>query len=390
MLKKAVIISVAVVIVVGVLITVLSGPITAALIAAQYKPETPFAEETETPALDYATAEAWAILPSTQAATFDAVRAAAGAPLAERADAAVFFIHPTTYLVQDRWNQPAGSGAPDDLGADFLLRTRIAPGMAAAFGACCDVYAPRYRQATFYAFVTPSDDGWAAQERAYQDVLTAFDEFLDRIEPDAPFILAGHSQGARHGLQLLEDRIVATPVHDRMVAAYLPGWVIPEDLLASRMPTLEVCKDEIQIGCLSAWASWGEGGSVQLMRDPTVLRYGDATRLGEGTTPICVNPISWRADAQPAPRADNGRSLIHPPEQALRFGESLTGARCGEDGFLYVEDRAAPIVDAIARDDLPYILPGKNFHVYDVPLFFENIATNASARVMAWRAANNE
>ena len=34
-----------------------------------------------------------------------------------------------------------------------------------------------------------------------------------------------------------------------------------------------------------------------------------------------------------------------------------------------------------------YVLPGNNYHVYDVPLFWENLRADYARRVAAWKAA---
>ena len=86
--------------------------------------------------------------------------------------AAVFFIHPTSFLKKDQWNAPL-----DD--KESQARARIfLRGQASAFNAMGDVWAPRYRQATLGAFLTDKPEGEQALDAAYQDVLAAFDYFV--------------------------------------------------------------------------------------------------------------------------------------------------------------------------------------------------------------------
>src|SRR6187551_3637441 len=56
---------------------------------------------------------------------------------------AVFFVHPTSYLERARWNAPL-----DDRQAQTRARVFLR-GMASPFGAAREIWAPRYRQATF-------------------------------------------------------------------------------------------------------------------------------------------------------------------------------------------------------------------------------------------------
>ena len=90
----------------------------------------------------------------------------------EAKKAAVFFLHPTSFLKNNRWNAPL-----DD--TESQARARIfLRGQASAFNAIGEIWAPRYRQATLGAFLTEKKEGQQALDAAYQDVLVAFDHFL--------------------------------------------------------------------------------------------------------------------------------------------------------------------------------------------------------------------
>src|SRR3954471_14174432 len=114
--------------------------------------------------------------------------------------AAVFYIHPTTYLDRDRWN------APLEPGGDTEFRTRLfAQSQASAFLAVGAIWAPRYRQAAYASFLLKTADAQKALDFAYRDVATAFDEFI-KESGDRPIILAAHSQGSLHLLRLLKEK----------------------------------------------------------------------------------------------------------------------------------------------------------------------------------------
>ena len=74
--------------------------------------------------------------------------------------AAIFFIHPTSYVSRDHWNAPLDDRETNDRSALFLR------GQASAFNAVGDVWAPRYRQATFGAFLTSVADSEQALQLA--------------------------------------------------------------------------------------------------------------------------------------------------------------------------------------------------------------------------------
>ena len=105
--------------------------------------------------------------------------------------AAIFFIHPTSYITtfgDAQWNAPIG-----DKDADATAR-RFVMSQASAFNAAGSVWAPRYRQANYGAFLTDKPAGDQALAIAYSDVAQAFAAFL-KANPTGPLILAGHSQG---------------------------------------------------------------------------------------------------------------------------------------------------------------------------------------------------
>src|SRR5688500_4683328 len=110
---------------------------------------------------------------------------------------AVFFVHPTSYLERKHWNAPLDDAQSRTRAKTFLR------GLASAFGGASEIWAPRYRQATFGAFLTDEPEAAQAIDAAYRDVAQAFDYFLASLGEDTPIVLAGHSQGARHVLELL-------------------------------------------------------------------------------------------------------------------------------------------------------------------------------------------
>lgn len=145
---------------------------------------------------------------------------------------AVFFVHPTSYLERTRWN-----AALDDAQSQSRARTFVR-GLASPFNGAAQLWAPRYRQATFGAFLTDAPEGAQALDAAYADVAQAFDLFLAEAEPGRPIVLAGHSQGALHVLRLLRERVAGTPVAGRIAAVYAIGWPISvaHDLPALPLP----------------------------------------------------------------------------------------------------------------------------------------------------------
>ena len=287
-----------------------------------------------------------------------------------KGDAAVFFIHPTSYLAKDYWNAPLDDVESQNRAGVFLR------GMASAFNAAGDVWAPRYRQAAFGAFITDKPEGQKAIDAAYQDVLQAFDAFLDGIGQDQPIILAGHSQGSLHLTHLMKDRIAGKPLAKRIVAAYVVGWPISEttDLPALGLPQ---CETADQPGCVLSWLSYAEPADVGFIEKAYAATTGFDGQSRSGTTMVCTNPLTGHADDE-APIEANLGTLV--PNDDLSDAELVPAsvpARCDEKGFLLIGD--PPSLGS-------YVLPGNNYHVYDYPLFWANVRADVARRLDAFEA----
>lgn len=284
---------------------------------------------------------------------------------------AVFFVHPTSYLERTRWNAPLDD-AQSQARARLFLR-----GMASAFGEAAEIWAPRYRQATFGAFLTDKPEGEMAIDAAYGDVEMAFDRFLASIGPDRPIVLAGHSQGALHVLRLLRERVAGTPLQARIAMAYPIGWPIS---LAHDLPALGLpaCETAEQAGCIVTWSSFAEPADP----DEWLALYSrspgfDGQVRGDSAI-LCVNPLTGRAGGD-APASANLGTLK--PSADLTSAElipSAVPARCDKRGLLLIGD---------PPDLGPYVLPGNNYHVYDIPLFWANLRQDFERRTQAWAAA---
>ena len=334
-------------------------------------PRAVFRAEAPLPVARYADAAMWAARPGQPGNpaqwTPPGYRPASAADA--RAGAAVFFIHPTSYTARDHWNAPLRDPETDARTAIFLR------GQASAFNAVGEVWAPRYRQATFGAFLTSTADANRALALAYGDVVAAFDAFLAQVAPDRPIILAGHSQGALHLTRLLRERVAGKPLARRIVAAYVVGWPVSRatDLAALGLPE---CRGPDQPRCLLSWQSFAEPADPSLVTDGYAATTGFDGRPRRGTAMVCTNPITGTPDAA-APASAN-RGTLYPASNLGSAGIAAgkVGARCAPPGFLLIGD--PPAVG-------PYVLPGNNYHVYDYSLFWANVRADAGRRLAAFR-----
>ena len=94
---------------------------------------------------------------------------------------------------------------------------------------------------------------------------------------------------------------------------------------------------------------------------------------------LYTNPLTGTVNGKAAADRNLG-TLV--PEADYSTGELIPGsvpARCDELGLLLIGD--PPEVGNA-------VLPGNNYHVYDIPLFWKNVQQDVIARVKGWSAAS--
>lgn len=287
----------------------------------------------------------------------------------QKLPALVFFVHPTSHFDRLSWN-----AGPDDLLAASRAETFVR-GLASPFNAAIEVWAPRYRQATLGAFLTERPEGMQALDTAYGDVLSAFDSFVAQADTTLPIVLVGHSQGSFHLMRLMRDRVAGTPLAARIAAAYVVGWPVS---LAHDLPMmgLPACSTATQAGCVLSWQSFAEPADTSMTRT-AYARFPGMDGQPRGDSPfLCINPITGKPGTDPVPASANPGTLI--PDMALtgaRLVPGMVPARCAPDGFLMIGP--APQMG-------PFVAPGNNYHVYDIPLFWASIRADVARRVGTW------
>lgn len=290
---------------------------------------------------------------------------------APQSKAAVFFIHPTSYMGRDYWNAPVDESEARER-AELFVRA-----MASPFNDSAEIWAPRYRQAAFGAFLADRSEGQRALDLAYRDVAQAFDFFLASTPKDAPIVLAGHSQGALLLMRLMKERIARQPLAKRIVTAYPIGWPISltHDLPLMGLPA---CATADQANCVISWSSFAEPAEPDLFLPGTVSEQALDGQLRPGSPILCSNPLTGGIGGA-APASANLGTLV--PSEDLKSGaitKAAVPARCDENGILLIGD--PPQMG-------PHVLPGNNYHVYDIPLFWVNLRADARRREAAWQKA---
>ena len=282
---------------------------------------------------------------------------------------AVFFVHPTSYLEKGEWNAPLDEPVSRNRARLFVHA------MASPFNSSADIWAPRYRQAAFGAFLTDAPQAQQALDLAYGDVRMAFKQFIETVAPNTPIVLAGHSQGGYHLRRLLRDEVAGKPVAARIAAAYVIGWPVSLDHDLPEMG-LPACTSADQPGCITSWLSFAEPADNRMLLEGYWSKSGLDGQPLKDSPFLCSNPLTGMTSGTAAASANLG-TLV--PGDNLDTGKLVPGmvpARCGSDGFLYIG--APPEMGK-------YVLPGNNYHVYDIMLFWRNLREDFAHRVTAWK-----
>ena len=341
-------------------------------IKQMFRPALLFKDQAPPATPNYASSDAWAALPDRKDDA-DVAPPNTRYPEAQKDAAAdVFFIHPTGYVKPDSWNGPIDD--PDAVKAVSLVMKYL----ASVFNAAARVYAPRYRQATLYSFFDyETDSGLQALELAYLDVDRAFEHYVKAFNRGRPFILAGHSQGSNHGLRLLQEKIIGTPLQNQLVAAYLVGMAIPD-----AVPGIGPCQSSNDTRCVISWTSFTTNGNPQCLTRDMAIWYGGQYRKCAGLSLVQVNPLLWKLHGGAVPASLNPGSLPFydpsgaPPELIPKVtgadasGPVLIITKPGVPGFPGL-DPMMPILNSEFGD----------YHNYDYVLFYESIRGNTIDRV---------
>jgi len=327
-------------------------------------PKVPFQTYEPPPAPDYADPSAWALLPQ---------RGAAG-----RGSVDVFFVHPTSYDGGRDWNAPI-----DQPKAARDLTQVMLPNYAAPFARVGRIFAPRYRQASLYTFLTLRDDARDARRFAYNDVRDAFRHYLAHDNGGRPIVLVGVEQGGILAHRLLSEEIAPNEaLSARLAGVYLIETVVPADAFGFGAP-VPACARRDQAGCVVAWASLPDGDfqrAQELTNRSLVWNGGELVTL-DGRPPLCVNPLLGARSNDRAPAklnlgAVNATGLEWDSRPALL--KRQVWAQC-EDGLLHTgRPKSTSLRDSGSWTDRRKV-DGFN-------LFWADIEADALARVAALKA----
>jgi hypothetical protein len=191
-----------------------------------------------------------------------------------------FYVYPTIS------NDPGGNSdmipGPEE---KAVVRTQFA-----RFASKCRPYAPMYRQVTITALRAAMMGAPIPVDRAlaYNDVLDAWNYYLEHDNKGRGVVLIGHSQGATVLSQLVKNEIDGKPVESRLVSAMLLGTnlAVPKGKdVGGAFQHTPLCRAATQIGSAIAYVTFRATAPP-----PANTHFGKVP--GENTIAACTNPAA--------------------------------------------------------------------------------------------------
>ena len=252
------------------------------------KPEVDFDISNTPKKPDYSNLENWAALPDIDGQQFY-VPDESFVVNKNNNEVNVFYIHPTGFY-EKNWNSDM------DKNKSAYERTEIMLGnQASVFNESCNIYAPEYRQATYYSFFDIKNNGRSALDLAYLDIESAFIFFIENLNEDKPFIIAAHSQGALHAQRLINKMVDNTDLKKKLVCAYVIGYIMPEKYYSDLFPNTKKSSCFNDTGCIVSWSSVVEG--FKRNREKTLFWTPKGWTIELMSQKIVsTNPFSWTND----------------------------------------------------------------------------------------------
>jgi len=262
----------------------------------------------------------------------------------------IFFIHPTSYKKNEQWNM-----ALDDTATIARTYRRSIRRILSIFNDLGNVYSPKYRQATFFAFVDTKGNGTKAIELARKDISRAFNYYLKHINNGRPFILAAHSQGSLISMEILPKIYNDSNLRKQLIAAYVVGWPISIDYL-EQYPEIKVCEDSSQTGCIISWN--------------TESKHAGATIVDQHS--LCINPLNWKREEVYVSSTENQGAVFYLGEKPDTIPNYI-GAKC-KKGILEVDKIPN-------KEELKGMYGLGVYHRFDYNFFYMNVKRNAKHRI---------
>ena len=275
----------------------------------------------------------------------------------------VFYVYPTV---------SSNSNGAMDISNDEerALAAGIFNAQASVFASKANIFAPLYRQMS--TNVDMSGVELATETREFiqgaADVESAFNYYIDNLNNNRPFIIAGHSQGTMALIELIKKRFGGDEeLRDRLVAAYLIGYTVTDiDLAAAGLIFAQNATDVGVVISYNTQSTTSEGGPM----------------LMSGAN--CINPLNWRTDGLYADSTQNMGAVFFNDQtgEFIREVEYYCGAQINTQNEALLT--TIPVGDVETLEFGPY--SEGVYHRYDYAFWYRNLQKNVGDRIEAYLA----
>jgi hypothetical protein len=310
-----------------------------------------------------------------------------------------FYVYPTVSLEPT----PYSGMVPTDAERN-VVREQFA-----RFAAKCRPYAPMYRQLTMAGLrglMTGATPGVKLNRGPqYDDVVDAWNYYLEHDNGGRGVALIGHSQGSFILDEMVRNEIDGKPVQARVVSVIAPGATspMPRDSSAA-FPHIPVCKSDSQTGCAIVYSAFRS-----TVPPPDNTYFGKVT--ANDMVAACVNPASlgggsgelrayYSTEGRTITSGPQARRWVTPDRPITTPWVTLPGmlaSECksqGDKTWLEVTVHASPTgarVNDITGDIMTAgkVNPQWGLHLVDVNLAIGNLVEIIGKQGAAYMAAHH-
>ena len=239
----------------------------------------------------------------------------------------------------------------------------------------------------------------------YQDVVDAWNYYLEHDNHNRGVVLIGHSQGSGVLARLIANEIEGQPIQANIISALLTGSrvAVPAGaVVGGQFEEMPLCESAIQTGCIITFASFRETipppadsrfgrvegeGMVAACTNPAALEggsgelhaYMSAGRSGVSTSSNA--PLPWTADGQPITTPFVSLpGLLSAECSANEFGTYLSVTVHGDPADSRTDDIAG---DVVFNGE---VQANWGLHLIDVNLTMGNLLAIVETQFTAWSA----